>query len=63
MGDIIRFPTLTTPFNDEELQLFEHYKQKMKAAETFAEMNFFYYQAKKLAEEVNKRKNKENERV
>lgn len=56
MSNIIRFPTLTTPFTDTELQEFEHYKQKMKAARTKAEMDFYYYKAKDLAEKVNERK-------
>ncbi|OJE52710.1 hypothetical protein BAQ48_07675 [Bacillus luti] len=56
MSNIIRFPTLTTPFTDAELQEFEHYKQKMKDARTKAEMDFYYYQAKDLAEKVNERK-------
>lgn len=56
MGDIIRFHTLTTPFTDEELQEFEHYKQKMKEATTKAKMDFYYCKAKDLAEKANERK-------
>ncbi|EEL84883.1 hypothetical protein bcere0029_53650 [Bacillus cereus AH1272] len=56
MSNIIRFPTLTTPFTDTELQEFEDYKQKMNAARTKAECDFYYYKAKDLAEKVNKRK-------
>lgn len=56
MGDIIRFPTLITELTDEELLLFEKYRQGVKNATTFAEMNFNYHQAKIVVEKAKNRK-------
>ncbi|MGR9594426.1 hypothetical protein [Bacillus thuringiensis] len=58
MGDIIRFPTLTVDFTEEELQLFEQYKQGVKNAQSFAEMHYNFSQAKILIREAKKRQNK-----
>lgn len=57
MGDIIRFPTLKN-LTVEELEQFEYYKKKMQDAESFAEMNHYYYMAKDVIEKSNERKNK-----
>ncbi len=54
MGDVIRFPTLKN-LTVEELEQFEYYKTKMNAAETFAEMNYYYFKAKNVVEESNKK--------
>ncbi|HFJ9368785.1 hypothetical protein [Bacillus cereus group sp. BY6-1LC] len=54
MGDVIRFPGLKN-LTVEELEQFEYYKKKMQDAENFAEMNFYYYKAKKIIEESNKK--------
>lgn len=55
MGDVIRFPTLKN-LTIGEIQEFEYYKQKMKVADTFAEMNHYYYLAKGVIEKSNKKK-------
>ncbi|WP_242249041.1 hypothetical protein [Bacillus cereus group sp. BfR-BA-01523] len=55
MGDVIRFPALNN-LTVEELEQFEYYKQKMKVAETLAEMNHYYYLAKGVIEKSNKKK-------
>ncbi|MDX5942258.1 MULTISPECIES: hypothetical protein [unclassified Bacillus cereus group] len=54
MGDVIRFPGLKN-LTVEELEQFEYYKTKMQAADTFAEMNYYYFKAKNVVEESNKK--------
>ncbi|KYQ02986.1 hypothetical protein B4079_1862 [Bacillus cereus] len=55
MGDVIRFPKLKN-LTVEEIQEFEYYKTKMQAAESFAEMSFYFSKAKSVIEKSNERK-------
>lgn len=54
MGDVIRFPKLKN-LTEEEIKEFEYYKTKMQAAESFAEMNFYFSKAKKVIEKADER--------
>ncbi|HFJ9244867.1 TPA: hypothetical protein ACGW5B_005523 [Bacillus paranthracis] len=56
MGDIIRFPTLAVELTEEEIILFEQYREGVKNANSFAEMNYNFSQAKILIQKAKERK-------
>lgn len=56
MGDLIRFPKRIVELTEEEHKKFMDYKEKMHAAETKAEMEFYYNKVKYIIEQANKRK-------
>lgn len=56
MGDVIRFPKPTVELTEEEYANFMEYKEKMSAAETKAEMQYYYNKVKYIIEQANKRK-------
>lgn len=56
MGDIIRFPKNPVELTEEEFVLFEQYRRGVSEAQTFAEMNYNYSQAKIIVERAKKRK-------
>lgn len=54
LGDIIRFPKPVVELTEEEMQKFVEYKEKMHAAESKAEMQYYYNKAKYIIEQKNK---------
>lgn len=58
MGDLIRFPKILVELTEEEHVKFAEYKEKMKAAGTKAELDFYYSQIEILIRKSNERKNK-----
>ncbi len=56
MGDLIRFPKRIVELTEEEHERFMDYKEKMHAAGTKVEMQFYYNKAKYIIEQANKRK-------
>lgn len=56
MGELIRFPKRIVELTEEEHERFIEYKEKMHAAETKAEMQYYYNKAKYIIEQANKRK-------
>ncbi|WP_242303277.1 hypothetical protein [Bacillus cereus group sp. BfR-BA-01495] len=56
MGDVIQFPRQIVELTEDEHNRFMDYKQKMHAAETKAEMNYWFNKGKYIIEQANKRK-------
>lgn len=58
MGELIRFPKRIVELTEEEHEKFMDYKEKMHAAESKAEMDFWFNKVKYIIEQANERKNK-----
>ncbi|BCC56658.1 MULTISPECIES: hypothetical protein [Bacillus] len=56
MGELIRFPKRIVELTEEEHKRFIEYKENMIAAETKAEMQYYYNKVKYIIEQANKRK-------
>ncbi|MET3065104.1 hypothetical protein ABXV20_27580 [Bacillus paranthracis] len=55
MGDVIRFPKPVVELTEEEYTKFVEYKEKMHAAKTKAEFDFYCSQIRILIEHANQR--------
>lgn len=52
--NIIQFPVVIVPLNEDQQERFEYHKQKMKEASSKAGMDFYYNQAKIIVEYAKK---------